>query len=61
MFYRIIGAFPNNPELILWIAIRHYIFCAVLRIQKCNEKCNEMGGHTAASLSGCSSSGAGWE
>ena len=49
MFYRIIGAFPNNPELILWIVIRHYIFCAVLRIQKCNEKCNEMGGHSAAS------------
>ena len=49
MFYRIYGAFLNLYELIFGIAIRHYIFYAVFRSQKCNEKCNEMGGHSAAS------------
>lgn len=49
MFYRIFKAFPDIPELILCVSIRHYIFYAALQKQKCNEKCNEIGGHSAAS------------
>ena len=49
MFYGIYGAFLNLYELDFWILIRHYIFYTVLQKQKCNEKCNEIGGHCAAS------------
>lgn len=48
MFWRILLGFPYFLKLVFRCSIRRYIFYAALHIKKCNEKCNEIGGHSAA-------------
>lgn len=39
----------NISKVVFVGLVRRYIFYTALQIKKCNEKCNEIGGHSAAS------------